>query len=79
MSNSIYRRIFDKPIPCPVCGCGYKWAINPVAGTLYCYNNNINNPALFCKFEYQKEQVLTRVQIIMFNRMVQITRLFVVR
>ena len=78
MSNSLYRRFFDKPIPCPVCGCDYKWAINPVAGTLYCFNTNINDPALFCNFEYQKEQILTPEQIIMFDRMVQITRLFVV-
>jgi len=79
MAVSFWRRVFPKEIKCPVCGCGYKWAIDPVAGTLYCYNTNINDPALMCKYEYQKEQVLSPIQIIIFNRLVQITRLFVVR
>jgi len=75
-NNSLYRRLFDKPIPCPVCGCGYKWAVDPARGTLYCFNDNINDPKLMCRFEYQKDEVLSRSQIIMFNQMVQISRLF---
>ncbi|MHC1736630.1 MAG: hypothetical protein AB9882_01315 [Ignavibacteriaceae bacterium] len=78
MSNSLYRRIFDKPIPCPVCGCTFKWAINPAAGTLYCYNTNINDPEQMCEFEYRKEEVLTPEQILLFNRLLEITRLFTV-
>lgn len=78
MSKSLYRRIFEKPIPCPVCGCGNKWAINPVAGTLYCYNDSISDPDQMCEFEYKKEEVLSPEQIIMFDRLLQITRLFTV-
>lgn len=76
--NSLYRRLFDKPIVCPVCGCTFKWAINPVSGTIYCYNNSINDPDSFCNFQYSKTDIFTPEQIVIFNRLVAVCRLFTV-
>ncbi|MDY0079098.1 MAG: hypothetical protein RBR95_00790 [Ignavibacteriaceae bacterium] len=76
MASSLYKRLFNKQIPCPRCGCGYKWAVNPVAGSIWCYNTSPDDPKKFCEYEYRKEEVFTPEQMIMFDRIVQITRLF---
>ena len=77
---SIYSRLFHKPIKCPVCGGDEWWTIDVNKSVLLCVKpedpNDVNNDKL-CMTELKPTEVWTdEKDLLMFNRITQIFRLF---
>ena len=74
-----FRYLFSEPYICSKCGKSGYWSIDPEARMLVCLSPLPGDNDDLCGNEADPEEIFTSEKMLLFNRLLQIFRLFPAR